>query len=42
MVSLASEPVQPKNTFDMPGGASPINRSASSAGVSVPIDENAW
>ncbi len=41
-MSLASEPLLPKNTFDIGTGAISISRSASSAGVSVAIEENEW
>ncbi len=41
-MSFASEPELPKNTLLIGTGAIPISRSDSSAGSSVPIEENAW
>ncbi len=41
-MSLASEPLDPKNTFDMGTGVDASTRSASSAGASVAIDEKPW
>ena len=41
-MSFASEPLLPKKIFDIGAGYMASTRSASSAGRSVAIDENAW